>query len=103
MAKRIPPSSWNRDPAKAPAPGSRARAGRGRTSCRPGTADPAVLDDDALLQTLRRRFPDQDTTGFGLPDFIYALGSPVDALLYSALFWPDLLEVDGAILGERCH
>jgi hypothetical protein len=87
MATRISPSSWNQDPAKAPAPG------RGRTSCRPAT-------NDALLQILRRRHPDRDTTGFGLFDFIHALGSPIDALLYSALFWPEFLEIDGAIVAS---
>ena len=35
-------------------------------------------------------------------DFIYALGSPVDALLYSRLFWPDLVEIEGAILLRDC-
>jgi hypothetical protein len=93
MAKQTPPSSWSRDPAKAPAPGRRARGAGGRTSCRPVT-------DDELLQTLQRRHPDQDTTGFSLFDFIHALGSPLDALLYSALFWPELVEVDGAILSS---
>jgi hypothetical protein len=42
--------------------------------------------------------PDQDTSGFTLADFVYAAGSPIDALLYSRLFWPELLEVDGAVL-----
>jgi hypothetical protein len=59
-----------------------------------------VLNEDALLRTLRRRYPDRDTTGFGLFDFVHALGSPVDALLYSALFWPELLEIDGAVLAS---
>ena len=98
MAKRIPPSSWNQDPAKGRAPGPRARASRGRTSCRPATRDPVAPDEEALIRTLRRRFSDRDTTGFRVLDFIYAAGSPVDALLYSSLFWPELLEVDGAIL-----
>ncbi len=98
MAKRIPPSSWNPDPAKAPVPDRRGRAARGRTSCRPATDDPAGLDENALLATLRRRFPDQDAMNFTALDFIYAAGAPADALLYSVLFWPELLEVDGAVL-----
>lgn len=98
MAKRIPPSSWNPDPEKGPAPGRRARENRGRTSCRPATGDPMALDEEALIRRLQRRFSDRDTTDFRLLDFIYAEGSPVDALLYSSLFRPELLEVDGAIL-----
>ena len=98
MAKRIPPSSWNPDPEKDQAPGRRARESHGRTSCRPATRDATALDEEALIRTLQRRFSDRDTTGFRLRDFIYAEGSPVDALLYSSLFWPELLEVDGAIL-----
>jgi hypothetical protein len=53
-----------------------------------------------LLEILRRRHPDRDTTGFDLFDFIHAHGSPVDALLYSALFWPEFVEVDGAVLAS---
>jgi hypothetical protein len=59
--------------------------------------DPAVLEE-SLLDILRQRLPDQDTSGFTLADFVYAAGSPIDALLYSRLFWPELLEVDGAVL-----
>ena len=98
MAKRIPPSSWNADLEKGRAPGRRARESHGRTSCRPATRDPMAQDDEALVQSLRRRFSDRDTTGFRPLDFVYALGSPRDALLHSALFWPELLEVEGAIL-----
>jgi hypothetical protein len=98
MAKRIPPSSWNQDPGKDPAPARRARGSRDRTSCRPATGDSETPDEGALIRTLRRRSSDRDTTGFKPLDFIYAEGSPVDALLYSSLFWPELLEVDGAIL-----
>ena len=97
MAKRIHSSSWNQDPAKARAPARRGRGSRARTSSRAAMHDPAVLEE-SLLDILRRRLPEQDTSGFTLADFAYAAGSPVDALLYSRLFWPELAEVDGAIL-----
>ena len=97
MAKRIHPSSWNPDPAKARAPARRARASRGRTSSRAATTDPDG-SDAALLERLRRRFPDRTRAASRCWTFIYAAGSPVDALLYSRLFWPELLEVDGAVL-----
>ena len=83
---------------KGRAPGCRARESRGQTSCRLATGDPMALDEEALIRRLQRRFSDRDTTDFRLLDFIYAEGSPVDALLYSSLFWPELLAVDGAIL-----
>jgi hypothetical protein len=98
MAKRIPPSSWNPDLEKGRAPGRRVRESRGRTNCRPTMRDPMASGEQALIRTLRRRFADRDTTGFRPLDFVYAEGSPVEALLYSSLFWPALVEVDGAIL-----
>ena len=93
MAKRIPPSSWSPHPEKGRAPARRARDSRGRTSCRPATGD-----EERLLRILRRRSSDRDVTGFTVLDFIYAAGSPVDALLYSWLLWPDLTEIEGAVL-----
>jgi hypothetical protein len=57
-----------------------------------------ALDEEALIRTLRARLSGQDTTGFRLLDFVHAASSPVDALLYSSIFWPELVEVDGAIL-----
>jgi hypothetical protein len=54
--------------------------------------------DEALLATLRSRSVEADTSGFTVLDLLYAAGSPIDALLYSHLFWQELLEVDGAIV-----
>ena len=89
MAKRIHPSSWNQDPIRARAPARRGRGSRARTNSGAAMTDSAVLED-SLLDILRRRLPDQDTSGFTLADLLFAAGSPVDALLYSRLFWPEL-------------
>jgi hypothetical protein len=97
MAKRIHPSSSSRDPARDQVPGRRGRVRRGRMSSRAATTEAATADE-ALLDALQRRVVVQDTTGFTVLDFLYAAGSPVDALLYARLFWPELLEVDGAVL-----
>ncbi len=96
MAKRIHPSSWSQEPEKVQAPGRRGRASRGRTSFRAAMTEPG-----GGRGSPRGRFgglPEQDTSGFTVLDFLYAAGSPVDALLYSRLFWPELLEVEGAVL-----
>jgi hypothetical protein len=35
---------------------------------------------------------------FGVFDFLGAFGSPVEAIAYAKLFWPDCVEVDGMVL-----
>ncbi|HEU4539989.1 MAG TPA: hypothetical protein VFR23_02575, partial [Jiangellaceae bacterium] len=97
MSKRIRPSSSSRDLAREQVPGRRGRVRRGRMSSRAATTDAATADE-ALLDGLPRRLAEHDTTGFTVLDFLYAAGSPIDALLYARLFWPELLEVDGAVL-----
>ena len=57
------------------------------------------MNEDALLKKLREVYTalDVDTSGFGLPDMTYAFGSPLDALMYSGLFWPAFVEIDGMV------
>ena len=52
-----------------------------------------------LLKKLREVYTalDVDTSGFGLRDMTYAFGSPVDALMYSGLFWPAFVEIEGMV------
>jgi hypothetical protein len=38
-----------------------------------------------------------DPAGFTALDFVGALGSVGNALLYSRLFWPEFIEVDGMV------
>jgi hypothetical protein len=50
-----------------------------------------------LLSVFRRKFKDQDSTGFNYFDFLHAQGSPFNALFYSQLFWPEFVEIDGMV------
>gem|GEM_PF-978193 len=49
----------------------------------------------SLLDTIRRYFPDNG--GFEEVDFLHVYGDPIQALLYSALFCPETVEVDGMV------
>jgi hypothetical protein len=53
--------------------------------------------DEILVNRLRRMFSHRDTTGFNVFDFLYVEGSPILALWYSRLFWPNFVEYDGMI------
>jgi hypothetical protein len=47
-----------------------------------------------------RLWPEQDATGFHYFDFLHACGSPLHALFYSGLFWPQFIEFEGMIFLE---
>jgi hypothetical protein len=70
-------------------------------SCRQDTDmdDTKKMDDTKLLERLREVFPDCDMQNFNVFvfDLIYAEGSPLLAFLYSRLFWPDFVEIDGMV------
>ncbi len=53
--------------------------------------------DDLLLESLRRRFPVASKVPFNGLDYIHAQGSPLEAWMYSRLFWPSFVEVDGMV------
>ena len=50
-----------------------------------------------LEESLHNLFNNDDNTGFNTFDFVYKYGSPVSALLHSAIFWPELMELDGMV------
>jgi hypothetical protein len=57
---------------------------------------------DELLEVLHGHFaPDGGDENFRGDDYLHAFGRASEALLYSALFLPDLMEVDGSILLTR--
>lgn len=47
---------------------------------------------------LKHLHSDQDTTNWGILDFLWAFGSPVEATAYAKLFWPDFVPVDEMLL-----
>ncbi|HEY0795006.1 MAG TPA: hypothetical protein VGD64_04425 [Acidisarcina sp.] len=58
--------------------------------------------DDNLFRTrferqYRAEYDGADPAGFTALDFVGALGSVGNALLYSKLFWPEFIEVDGVV------
>ena len=55
------------------------------------------MKDEQLVERLRTITPDRDTTGFNIFDFLHMEGSPLLALLYSRLFWPAFVEIDGMV------
>jgi hypothetical protein len=51
-----------------------------------------------LVAALTRIHADRDTTKFGVFDFLGAFGSPLEAMAYSKLFWPDCIDIDGMVI-----
>src|SRR5258708_6340661 len=60
------------------------------------------MKEEELLRKLlsTKHGSDIDTTSFDIRDFVYAFGSPLDALMYSTLLWPRFEEIDGMIFIE---
>jgi hypothetical protein len=60
------------------------------------------VHDEELLKGLREncRASRIDTTAFGVREMIYVSGSPLDALVYSRLLWPDFVEIEGMVFME---
>jgi hypothetical protein len=55
------------------------------------------MRDRLLIDHLKEFHKKADTSNFNVLDFVAAFGSPLDALAYSKLFWPDFLEFEGMI------
>ena len=55
------------------------------------------MEDHHLVRRLQQLLPDSDTANFDVLDFVAAFGSPLEALMYSRLFWPEFVEIDGMI------
>jgi len=55
------------------------------------------MDDVDLVRRLANQHGDIDSSGFNITDFVHAVGSGLDALMYSRLFWPEFVEIRGMI------
>jgi hypothetical protein len=55
------------------------------------------MDDNLLIDHLRELHAEANTNNFNVLDFVSAFGSPLHALAYSKLFWPDFLEFEDMI------
>lgn len=56
-----------------------------------------MRDEDLLAHFRAMKCNDQDTTNFDFFDFLHAHGSPLDALFYSRLFWPEFVDINGMV------
>ncbi len=50
-----------------------------------------------VLRDLHSRYPEEKESGLGVLDFVWRRGSVLDALMYSFLFWPELVEYQNMI------
>lgn len=55
-----------------------------------------MLEQD-LIKRLSTLYTEQDTTNFNVLDYVYAAGSPLQALMYSKLFWPEFIEIEDMV------
>lgn len=53
---------------------------------------------DRILDALHRNFGQSGYENFSAHDFLHAEGSAKNAILYSTLFFPEFIEVDGVVL-----
>jgi len=76
--------------------------GRARLSKRRYLEVMSSVQDEEVLRRLREAYRDLgiENESFDFRDMIHAVGSPLDALMYSTLFWPQFVEIDGMIFLE---
>jgi hypothetical protein len=55
------------------------------------------MRDEFLVDHLKEFHAGANTSNFNVLDFVSAFGSPLYALAYSKLFWPDFVEFEGMI------
>jgi hypothetical protein len=55
------------------------------------------MEDSKLLARYGDLHPGKDRTRFNVLDLLHSEGSPLDALLYSRLFWPEFVEYDAMV------
>lgn len=59
--------------------------------------EPQVL----ILDALQSKYAGHDTANFGISDFLAAFGSPVDAVMYLRLFWPEFIRFEGMVFRQE--
>ena len=56
------------------------------------------MTSEELVVELTRFHAGQNAKHFNTYDFISAFGSPLEAVMYSKLFWPDFIELEGMVI-----
>jgi hypothetical protein len=59
-----------------------------------------AMRTESLINHLKQFYEKSDTNNFNVEDFVSAFGSPLLALTYSYLFWPDFVVFDGMIFHQ---
>lgn len=60
-----------------------------------------VQNDALIVGELKRKYIANDTSNFGVSDFLAAFGSPLDTMMYLRLLWPEFLLFEGMVF--RCE
>lgn len=56
-----------------------------------------IMTDETLIKSFQEYFHNEDTHNFTVLDFVGAFGSPLMALGYAKLFWPEFIEFKGMV------
>ena len=57
-------------------------------------------EDPVLIEALKRKYAGHDTTNFSTYDVLAAFGSPVDAVMYMGLLWPEFIQFEGMVFRQ---
>jgi hypothetical protein len=61
----------------------------------------AVMNDSDLVNQLGKACRGRTFhSDLGIRDLLFAFGSPLDALVYSRLLWPEFVEIEGMVFAE---
>jgi hypothetical protein len=55
------------------------------------------MQEKEIIDHLSTFYAEHDVTGFNVFDFIYVFGSPLQAIMYLKLFWPEFVEIKDMI------
>src|SRR5215475_8542229 len=55
-----------------------------------------MLEQD-LIKRLSTLYAEEEPTNFNALDYVYVFGSPLQALMYSKLFWPEFIEIEDMV------
>jgi hypothetical protein len=57
--------------------------------------------EDMVVAQVKSCYPERDLENFRGFDLLYSFGSAVDALIYSSLFWPKFIRIEGMFFLEH--
>lgn len=57
--------------------------------------------DSVFIDLLKKRYAGHDSTNFGVSDFLAAFGSPLEAVMYLRLCWPEFIQFEGMVFRQE--